>query len=159
MTSATALMLTVVLSHKDIMRIWKMSIGIGVLAAIAAVGVLTAQNTQLSGSRIKAHVRFLSSDLLEGRGVGTRGGQLTEEYIATQLAAMGAKPAGEKGTYFQTVPMVGVQTLPESQLSFQKGNQKFAAKWQEEFVGGTHRQTDALNLEAEAIFVGHGIVN
>lgn len=48
------------------MRIWKMSIGIGVLAvAIATVGVLTAQNTQLSGSRIKAHVRFLSSDLLK----------------------------------------------------------------------------------------------
>jgi Zn-dependent M28 family amino/carboxypeptidase len=141
------------------MRIWKMSIGIGVLVGIAAVNVLIAQNTQLSGSRIKAHVRFLSSDLLEGRGVGTRGGQLTEEYIAAQLAALGAQPAGEKGTYFQTVPMVGVQTLPESQLTFDKGGKKLAVKWQDEYVGGTHRQAENVNLDAEAIFVGHGIVN
>jgi Zn-dependent M28 family amino/carboxypeptidase len=141
------------------MRIWKMSIGIGVFVGVAALGVLTAQNTQLSGSRIKAHVRFLSSDLLEGRGVGTRGGQLTEEYIAAQLAAIGARPAGENGTFFQTVPMVGVQTLPESQLNFEKGGQKFSAKWQDEFVGGTHRQSENVNFDAEAIFVGHGIVN
>ncbi len=69
-----------------------------------------ARTLRSQGSRIKAHVRFLSSDLLEGRGVGTRGGQLTEEYIAAQLAALGARPAGENGTYFQKVPMIGVQT-------------------------------------------------
>ncbi len=57
-------------------------------------------------------MQFLSSDLLEGRGVGTRGGQLTEEYLAAQLAAAGVKPAGENGTYFQTVPMVGVKRCP-----------------------------------------------
>lgn len=141
------------------MRIWKMSIGIGVFAGIAAIGILSAQNTQLQGSRIKAHVRFLSSDLLEGRGVGTRGGQLTEEYIAAQLAAIGAKPAGENGTYYQTVPMVGVQTSPDSQLTFEKGGQRVAAKWQDEFVGGTHRQQENVSINAEAVFVGHGIVN
>jgi hypothetical protein len=50
--------------------------------------------------KIRAHVRFLSSDLLEGRGPGKRGGQLAAEYIATQFALSGAKPAGENGTYF-----------------------------------------------------------
>lgn len=142
------------------MRIWNMSIGIGVLGTLAtAVGVLVAQNTELAGSRIKAHVRFLSSDLLEGRGVATRGGQLTEEYIAAQLAAVGARPAGEKGTFFQTVPMVGVQTLPESQLTFEKGGERITPQWQEEFVGGTHRQQENVSFEAGAVFVGHGIVN
>jgi len=58
------------------MRIWKKSIGIGGFAAALLIG----QQTQtISAERIKAHVRFLSSDLLEGRGVGARGGQLTEE--------------------------------------------------------------------------------
>jgi hypothetical protein len=71
------------------MRIWKKSIGIGGMAGLLAVGVMVAQNQQISGERIKAHVRFLSSDLLEGRGVGSRGGQLTEEYIAAQLASAG----------------------------------------------------------------------
>jgi hypothetical protein len=141
------------------MRIWKMSIGIGGLAVLAAVGLLMAQSALISGNRIKAHVKFLSSDLLEGRGVGTRGGQLTEEYLAAQLAAMGVKPAGEKGTYFQTVPMLGVETQPTSQLSFEKGGQRITPKWQDEFVGGTHIQKDNVEFQGEAIFVGHGIVN
>jgi hypothetical protein len=51
------------------------------------------QLQDIAGQRIRAHVKFLASDLLEGRGVGTRGGQLAEEYIAAQLAAAGARPA------------------------------------------------------------------
>ena len=94
------------------MRIWKKSIGIGVILGLVAVGITVAQSHLISGERIKAHVRFLSSDLLEGRGVGTRGGQLAEEYLAAQLAVFGAKPAGENGTYFQRVPLVGVETSP-----------------------------------------------
>ena len=39
-----------------------------------------------------------------------RGGELATEYIATQLALAGAKPAGDNGTYFQKVPLVGVET-------------------------------------------------
>src|ERR1700689_2762520 len=60
--------------------------------------------------KIRAHVRFLSSDLLEGRGPGKRGGQLAAEYIATQFALAGARPAGENGTYFQAVPLMAVHT-------------------------------------------------
>ena len=60
--------------------------------------------------KIRAHVRFLSSDLLEGRGPGKRGGQLAAEYMATQFALSGAKPAGENGTYFQAVPLMAVHT-------------------------------------------------
>jgi Zn-dependent M28 family amino/carboxypeptidase len=141
------------------MRIWKKSIGIGGIAVSGVVGVLLAQASQVSGSRIKAHVRFLSSDLLEGRGVGTRGGQLTEEYIAAQLAAFGVKPAGENGTYFQKVPMIGVQTQPTSEVTVAKGGQTVPLKWQDEFVGSTHRQQANVKFDAEAIFVGHGIVN
>lgn len=138
------------------MAIWKKSIGIG---GMTAIGVILAQNQQISGEHIRPHVKFLSSDLLEGRGVGARGGQLTEEYLAAQLAASGIKPAGERGTYFQNVPMIGVQTLPESQLSAMKGKNSLDFKWQDEFIGCTHRQQSRVNLEAEAVFVGHGIVN
>lgn len=141
------------------MRIWKKSIGIGGMAALLAVGVSLAQNHLISGDRIKAHVRFLSSDLLEGRGVGTRGGQLTEEYLAAQLAAFGIKPAGDNKTYFQKVPMVGVQTLPESQFSISKDGKAVNLQWQEEYVGATHRQKPEVSFEADAVFVGHGIVN
>ena len=63
---------------------------------------------QISADRIRAHVRFLSHDLLEGRGTGQRGGDIAAEYIATQFALYGLKPAGDNGTYMQKVPMVGI---------------------------------------------------
>src|SRR6266436_3067921 len=80
-----------------------------------------AQAQTISGERIRAHVKFLSSDLLEGRGVAVRGGDLATEYIATQFALAGAKPAGDNGTYFQKVPLVGIEPQPESQLSGSAG--------------------------------------
>ncbi|HXG59107.1 MAG TPA: peptidase M28, partial [Thermoanaerobaculia bacterium] len=58
---------------------------------------------RISEAAMKAHVRFLSSDLLEGRGPGTRGDRLTQEYLAAQFAAAGLEPAGDDGTYFQKV--------------------------------------------------------
>lgn len=42
---------------------------------------------------LRAHTRFLASDLLEGRGTGTRGEHLAGQYIAAQLTRMGAEPA------------------------------------------------------------------
>ena len=65
-----------------------------VVFLVAMAVSLSAQMTEISGDRIRAHVKFLSSDLLEGRGVGARGGELASEYIATQFALIGAKPAG-----------------------------------------------------------------
>jgi Zn-dependent M28 family amino/carboxypeptidase len=116
-------------------------------------------HAQVSGERIRAHVKFLSSDLLEGRGVGVRGGDLATEYIATQFALAGAKAAGDNGTYFQKVPLVGVQTLPDAKLSGVADNGKDASfRWLEDFVGVDRRQKPEENFDAEAIFVGHGIV-
>src|SRR5260370_23824318 len=70
------------------------------LLVIASLPVL-AQDAAISAERIREHTRFLSCDLLEGRGTGTRGGQLATEYLATQLALAGAKPAGDNGGFFQ----------------------------------------------------------
>src|SRR6267154_3186054 len=71
----------------------------------------------INPERIRWHVRFLSHDLLEGRGTGQRGGEIAAEYIATEFAEYGLKPAGDGGTYMQKVPLVGITTLPESQFS------------------------------------------
>jgi Zn-dependent M28 family amino/carboxypeptidase len=136
------------------MRIYPKPIGILLIATS-----LGAQQ-DIAADRIRAHTRFLAHDLLEGRGVGTRGGQLTEEYLATALAGFGVKPAGENGTYFQTVPMTGVSTdAAGTRLSAAKGGQSLTLGWQTEFVGGTHRQVPRVEIDAEAVFVGHGIVS
>ena len=72
----------------------------------------------ITPEHIRWHVRYLSHDLLEGRGTGQRGGDIAAEYIATQFAEYGLKPAGDHGTYMQKVPLVGITTLPETQFSW-----------------------------------------
>jgi Zn-dependent M28 family amino/carboxypeptidase len=131
------------------------SIEIMVIAA-CMVNSLAAQ--EISPERIRAHVKFLASDLLEGRGPGTRGGDLATEYIATQFALAGLKPAGDNGTYYQAVPLIGIETESSAQLSADKNGQTVDFKWEQEFVGVNERLTADDSFEGEAIFVGHGIV-
>jgi Zn-dependent M28 family amino/carboxypeptidase len=130
----------------------KFLIFLGFAAAAAA------QIQDISGDRIRAHVKFLASDLLEGRAPGTRGGKLTSEYLAAQFALAGARPAGENGTYFQNVPLVGIEPQPGSQLSVTGKGRTVPQRWLEDFVGVNHRQKPLDQFEAEAVFVGHGIV-
>jgi Zn-dependent M28 family amino/carboxypeptidase len=127
------------------------------LSASLFVSALYAQVGGPEAFRIEAHTRFLSSDLLEGRGVGVRGGELATEYIATQFELAGAKPAGENGTYFQRVPLVGIETLPDAQLTAATGGQSLSFRWLDEFVGVSQRQQPQTQFEADAVFVGHGI--
>jgi Zn-dependent M28 family amino/carboxypeptidase len=128
-------------------------------AFLPAATLLFAQMTEISGERIRAHVKFLSSDLLEGRGVGQRGGDLAAEYIAAQFALIGAKPAGDNGTYFQAFTLIGAAPQPDSQLSFSAENgETTSLKWLDEFVGVTNSQTTEAQFDAPAVFVGHGIV-
>src|SRR5439155_3707547 len=70
----------------------------------------------ISADLIKAGVAYLASDRLEGRGPGTRGEILATEYIAEGFKLAGLKPLGERGSYFQPVPLVRVVTSPKSTL-------------------------------------------
>ena len=126
------------------------------ILVIAAFPVL-AQDGSISAERIREHTRFLSLDLLEGHGVGQRGGEIATEYMATQFALAGAQPAGDNGSYFQKVPLVGIETTPDAQLSAAVGGKSVDFRWLEDFVGVSQRQTPQTRLEGEAIFVGHGI--
>ncbi len=117
-----------------------------------------AQMTEISGDRIRAHIRFLASDLLEGRGVGARGGQLATEYIATQFALIGAKPAGDNRTYFQDMSLVGAEPQPTTQLAaLAPDGAATEFRWLDDFVGVSLQQKPEVSFDAPAVFVGHGI--
>jgi Zn-dependent M28 family amino/carboxypeptidase len=108
--------------------------------------------------KIRAHVKFLASDLLEGRGTGQRGGDIAADYIATQFSLYGLKPAGDEGTYFQDVPMVGVKTLAETSFNFVPTNlEAMTLKNLEDFVTNNESQTEAAYIDAPIVFVGYGI--
>lgn len=108
--------------------------------------------------KIRDHVKYLSSDELEGRGTGQRGGDFAADYIAKQFASYGLKPAGDNGTFFQNVPMVGVGTLPETSFSFSEpGGKSFEAKNLTDFVTNNESQAETADIDAPIVFVGFGI--
>ena len=110
---------------------------------------------------IRAHVKFLASDLLEGRAPGTRGDAITTQYIASELEAYGAEPAGDDGTYFQKVSLVGLEfDVERSSVSFQRAGAPSVGplRYLEDFVGMDESQHPHSTLDSELVFVGHGVV-
>jgi hypothetical protein len=109
--------------------------------------------------KIRAHVRFLSLDLPEGRGPGTRGDKLAAEYIATQFALAGLEPAGDNGTYFQRVPLYAVHTVVDkTKFSFvpAKGEPVDLA-YGSEIVAKDQTGQETADFDAPMVFVGYGI--
>jgi Zn-dependent M28 family amino/carboxypeptidase len=112
----------------------------------------------ITPEHIRWHVRYLSHDLLEGRGTGQRGGDIAAEYIATQFAEYGLKPAGDHGTFMQKVPLVGITTLAETQFSLvPKQGEAMNLKPLDEYVAYDQTQQAQSDLDAEIVFVGYGI--
>src|SRR5205809_7466824 len=70
----------------------------------------------ISENALRAHIKFLSDDRLEGRGTGARGGETAALYIAEQFEAMGLKGAGQKGSFWQPVSLVGAKADPKTEL-------------------------------------------
>jgi len=135
---------------------------IAVVILLAASGAyVTAQTLRqekVDPEKIRAHVKFLSSDLLEGRGMGQRGSDIAAEYIATQFALDGLKPAGDQGSYFQEVPMVSITTLPDTTASLvPKNGEPLQLKNLDDFVIHNETQTDVADIDAPVVFVGYGI--
>jgi Zn-dependent M28 family amino/carboxypeptidase len=125
-------------------------------ARLSPAAVSAMQN--INPERIRAHVRFLSDDLLEGRGTGQRGGDIAANYIATEFALFGLKPAGDSGTYLQKVPMVGVTTLPDTTFTLapNKG-QPMPLRLAEDYVVSNQTQQPTSDIDADIVYVGYGI--
>ena len=116
---------------------------------------------QLRGDAIRAHVKFLSSDLLEGRGPGTRGDALATSYIASQFESMGLQPAGDNGTYFQKVSLLGITTdADKTRVDLRRANGTSLGPlvYRDQFVGGDQSQKENSTVDSEVVFVGHGVV-
>src|SRR3954447_3571950 len=115
----------------------------------------------LSGKAMAAHDQFLASDLLEGRGPGTRGDEIAQQYIAAQFESYGLQPGGDNGTYYQNVPLLGIATdRDKSSLAFTKNGTAIGSplKFGDQIVGQNQTQTENDTIDSDLVFVGHGVV-
>jgi len=136
-----------------------------VLLSVALVSVISASRahaqtdgapSRITPQEIDAHLRFLSSDLLEGRAPATRGGRIAEEYIATQLQAFGIRPGVGDTSYYQRVPIDVVKSDPTTIKVTATGKANGSLRFTEDVVVWPGSATDASSAHGELVFVGYG---
>lgn len=127
------------------------------LLSVLAPAALAAQAKPISTTEIDGYLRFLSSDLLEGRAPATRGDQLTVAYLASQLRAFGVEPAAN-GSYIQKVPIDILDANPATMRIAASGKATARLRYPEDVVvwGGSAVEKSAAR--AEIVFVGYGAV-
>ena len=113
----------------------------------------------IDAEKIRATVKYLSDDALQGRGTGQKGGDMAADWIAAQFKSYGLAPAGENGTYFQQVNFYGVTTDPkQTRFSFiPKSGPEMALKFADDYVANDQTHAQKSEIDAPLVFVGYGI--
>lgn len=117
----------------------------------------------ISASDLAQRIATLADDAFEGRAPAGEKGEQAADWIAAEMARVGLQPAGENGTWFQTVGMVE-QTLDESAsnltVSGTKSGSDLPLTLKEDTVLWTKKQdrNEASWTDSELVFVGYGVV-
>lgn len=113
---------------------------------------------QITAESLRAPIRFLASDLLEGRGPGSRGDELARIYLAAQLEALGYRGGAPDGSFQQRFAMVGMRAHGPDEWIFRAGGKSVGLARHEEYVAASGVQAPRAEIEdAELVFVGYGI--
>jgi len=139
-------------------------IAAGVSAAALLAGAAHAQtvspaDAQMSAERVKAHITFLASDLLQGREAGSPGYDIAANYVASQFAQLGLKPAGANGGYFQPVPLIAARPADEGRFVVRgKDGVEVPLVFGEDVMTGHPFGPAERKVSAPLVFVGFGVV-
>jgi Zn-dependent M28 family amino/carboxypeptidase len=121
----------------------------------------TLDTQQASGSiraeEMLKHIKALSSDEFEGRAPGSRGEELTVQYLSSQFRSMGLRPGNPDGTFVQKVPLVGIKGEP--QAAFSSAQKRIDLRFPTDYVAvSRHAQPEVNVLGSDIVFVGYGVV-
>ncbi len=113
-------------------------------------------NSEITSAELKAHVKYLASDELEGRGSGTEGNKKAAEYLAEQFKAYGLKPAGENETFFQPFDFVSAVKLGgNNALAIEQKGKRTSLKVDEDFR--PYGFSSNAKATGSLVFAGYGI--
>jgi hypothetical protein len=132
------------------------------LVSIALVGADTRPAIQADA--LLAHVKFLSSDDLEGRGNGTKGLERAGDYIAAQFKSAGLQPGGKDGTWFQPFELVtGLTVGKDNGLTLRGGAESVSFALGQTYFplsATANESVEAASTEiahVPVVFAGYGI--
>jgi Zn-dependent M28 family amino/carboxypeptidase len=113
----------------------------------------------IDAEKIRATVKYLADDKLEGRGTGQKGGDMAADWIAAQFKSYGLAPAGDGGTYFQNIQFYGVTTDPrQTHFAFvPKSGTEMPLKFADDYVATDMTHSEKSEIDAPIVWVGYGI--
>lgn len=134
------------------------------IALIAAAAVLAtttsvaAQDGRVDPARLNAAVAVLAGDDFEGRAPTTPGEERTVTWIAEQFAALGLEPAGDDGTYFQTVPINRFVQDGPAVITANAAGEVITLQRGTDIISNSHRPQTRISIaDAPVVFVGYGV--
>lgn len=113
----------------------------------------------IDSEKIRATVKYLADDSLEGRGTGQKGGDVAADWLGAQFKAYGLQPAGDHGAYFQNVGFYGV-TTDQQKTAFAfvpKSGVEMALKFGDDYVASDQTHSEKSEIDAPVVYVGYGI--
>jgi Peptidase family M28 len=124
--------------------------------ATATPPALAAADPTAAG--IRAHMAFLSDDLMEGRATGARGFDLAARYVASRFEALGLQPGGTGGTWYQPITFTEASpVIPAAVLTLTRNGQDTVLKPAEDFLPGADYFAPKREVTAPLVFVGFGV--
>jgi hypothetical protein len=133
-----------------------LSPAIGVAQRAAAPKAAAGGRASITPAELKEWLSYVASDELEGRQVFHEGLGLAANYIADHLKEWGVKPAGDNGSYFQDVKVLGVDTASNSSVTVSVNGQTRTFK-DGEGVTFPKNQGGKQTVSGAAAFVGYGL--
>lgn len=129
---------------------------------LAASSVVLAADTNGGRSHIKAGemkewLTQFASDEFEGRATFSEGLGLAAAFISEHLKSWGVKPGGDRGSYFQRVPVLGVKSANRSTITVETGGQSRVFKNGEGIVFPPNVGAKRSLSSGEIEFVGYGL--
>jgi hypothetical protein len=121
-----------------------------VLSAARKAGGGPRGADQIVAGRLRADLTFIASDELEGRDTPSRGLDVAARYLAARLEALGLKPGGEDGTYFQRFGTTR-RAVDPAKATLSVGERAFT-------YGDDFLATAPGSAEGPLVYVGHGYV-
>jgi Zn-dependent M28 family amino/carboxypeptidase len=141
------------------MRISSLAFAAALTLAALPAAAQKIDSGPISPARLSADVKVLADAKLAGRAPGGPGEAGTLAYIVSQFKAAGLKPAGDKGGWTQSVPLIRFTVAPDK-TRFQLtsgGSTRDLAETRDVMIW-SQRPVPRVQVEkAPMVFVGYGV--